>query len=70
MKKITFKGLRPIVVAGSAIVIATGSAAIAKNWSDWSTPVSIESLPGSSTALNTTVVDGWRRWGALSVARS
>lgn len=58
MNKITFKGLRPIALAGSAIAIAMGSAAVAKNWGDWNTPVSIESLPGSSNALNTSTIDG------------
>jgi Tol biopolymer transport system component len=37
-------------------VFATSVAA--KNWDDWATPVSIESLPGSSSSVNSPAVDG------------
>ena len=39
-------------------VIASTSAVAAKNWDDWSQPLSIEALPGSSSALNSPAVDG------------
>ena len=46
----------PAVVGIAAIAVA--SAAAAKNWDDWATPVNLESLPGSSSAINTAAVDG------------
>jgi Tol biopolymer transport system component len=46
------------IYAATAAAIAFASAAAAKNWDDWSTPASIESLPGSSAAVNTPAVDG------------
>ena len=45
------------LLAGAAAV-AVASAVTAKNWEDWGAPASIESLPGSSTALNTPAIDG------------
>ena len=41
-----------------AMLLAGASTVVAKNWNDWSTPVSIEALPGSSSQLNTTAIDG------------
>ena len=38
--------------------IALASAAAAKNWDDWSSPANLESLPGSSSAMNTPSIDG------------
>ena len=58
MNRITFKRVWPTALAGTAVAIAMGSAAVAKNWGDWTTPVNIESLPGSSSALNTASIDG------------
>lgn len=49
MNKVTFIGL---------FVLASATGAEAKNWDAWSAPVNIETLPGSSTALNTPSVDG------------
>lgn len=49
------KGL--ILALGATGLLASGGA-WAKNWSGWSSPVSIEALPGSSSQLNTSVVDG------------
>jgi Tol biopolymer transport system component len=46
------------IYAATAATIAFASAAAAKNWDDWSTPVNLESLPGSSAAVNTPAVDG------------
>ena len=44
---------------GAASLIALASAtAVAKNWGEWSTPVSLESLPGSSASVNSAAVDG------------
>ena len=42
----------------AAVLTLLASAAAAKTWTDWGAPVSAESLPGSSTQLNTTFVDG------------
>jgi hypothetical protein len=44
--------------AAGAVAIASASAAAAKNWEDWSRPVNLESLPGSSAAVNSPAVDG------------
>ena len=44
--------------AAGLAAIASATAVAAKNWDDWSTPVSIESLPGSSPAVNSPAVDG------------
>ena len=44
-------------IAGVA-AIAVASAAVAKNWDNWSSPANLESLPGSSSAVNTPAVDG------------
>jgi Tol biopolymer transport system component len=46
------------IYAATAAAIAYASAAAAKNWDDWSTPVNLESLPGSSASVNTPAVDG------------
>ena len=46
------------IYAATAAAIAYASAAVAKNWEDWSTPVNLESLPGSSAAVNSPAVDG------------
>lgn len=42
----------------SLAAFAGPSSLSAKNWSNWSTPVNIEALPGSSSQLNTPAVDG------------
>lgn len=45
--------------AGAGLIALAATAAVpAKSFGDWSTPASIESLPGSSTAVNTPAVDG------------
>ena len=49
-------GWIPFAVSTAALLTATGVAA--RNWSDWSAPASIETLPGSSTLVNTPAVDG------------
>ena len=46
------------IYATTAAAIAFASAAAAKNWDDWSTPVNLESLPNSSAAVNSPAVDG------------
>ena len=46
----------PALVGVAAIAVA--SAAVAKNWDNWSAPANLESLPGSSSAVNTASVDG------------
>src|SRR5688500_15554563 len=46
------------IYAATAAAIAFPGTAAAKNWDDWATPVNLESLPGSSAAVNTPAVDG------------
>lgn len=46
----------PAVMGIAAIAVA--SAAAAKNWDDWAAPVNLETLPGSSSAVNTPAIDG------------
>jgi len=58
MKKGTSTGLRPSAWAVSLIALASASALGAKNWDEWSSPENLESLPGSSPAVNTPAVDG------------
>ena len=58
MKKDTSIGLRPSVWAVSLIALASATALGAKNWDDWSAPENLESLSGSSPAVNTPAVDG------------
>lgn len=58
MKKIMSKRLRPTVCVLGAIALANATAGEAKNWGDWSAPVSIETLAGSSSLVNTPAVDG------------
>lgn len=47
---------RLLLAAAASMMLPT--AASARRWSDWSAPASIETLPGSSTAINTPAVDG------------
>ena len=42
----------------SLIALTTAAPLSAKNWDDWNAPLNIETLPGSSGALNTPAVDG------------
>lgn len=57
MNRVISKHIR--LAAGAGLIALTATAAMsAKSWGDWSTPESIEALPGSSTALNTGAVDG------------
>lgn len=60
MNRVTFNQLRPVAYALGTLAFAFASATggEAKNWGNWSAPVSIESLPGSSSLLNTPAVDG------------
>ncbi|MEO6113679.1 MAG: hypothetical protein ABIP07_04425 [Sphingomicrobium sp.] len=57
MNRVTSKQLRFVAGAG-LIALATTAAMSPKSFGDWSTPASIEALPGSSTSLNTAAVDG------------
>jgi hypothetical protein len=58
MSKLNCK-LRPMAFAAGSLALAfTSAAGEAKNWGNWSAPVSIETLPGSSSLLNTPAVDG------------
>lgn len=56
MNKGIYKKLPALLVGIVALTTATTIAA--KNWNDWSAPANLESLPGSSSALNTPAVDG------------
>ena len=58
MSKVNGKSRRAAMWAASMVALAVASAAAAKNWDDWATPVNLESLAGSSPALNTTFIDG------------
>lgn len=40
------------------LAVLSATAVGAKNWDDWNIPVNVESLPGSSTAINTPSIDG------------
>ena len=57
MKNVISHRMRVGIGAASLIALASATAA-AKNWSDWSAPVNVESLPGSSLTVNTAAVDG------------
>ena len=57
MNRVISKQLR-IAAGAGLIALATTAAMSPKSFGAWSTPASIESLPGSSTALNTPAVDG------------
>lgn len=52
------KARRPVIWAVSIAALSVASAVGAKTWSDWSTPINVESLPGSSNAINTPSIDG------------
>jgi Tol biopolymer transport system component len=58
MKKDIFTGHRHGAWAVGLIAFATATAVTAKNWDDWSGPMNLESLPGSSSAVNTPALDG------------
>src|SRR5689334_9939920 len=57
MKKGISSRARAATVAASLIALA-GTSAAAKNWGEWSTPLNIERLPGSSNQVNSVGVDG------------
>jgi Tol biopolymer transport system component len=57
MKQVT-NTLRRAGWAVSLVALASATAVAAKNWDDWRAPANLESLPGSSPALNTPAVDG------------
>ena len=52
MNKIIFRGTAALAALSAATIVG------AKNWEDWSSPVRLDSLPGSSGSLNTSAVDG------------
>lgn len=49
---------RKALLLGAALTVATGSGALAKEFTAWGPPVNAESLPGSSSDLNTAFTDG------------
>ena len=54
----TFNLRRPVTMVAGAAALATASIVAAKEFTEWSAPVSAESLSGSSSALNTASNDG------------
>lgn len=58
MNRVISTKVRSAGWAVGLIALASATAAEAKNWGAWSAPASIETLPGSSTQLNTPAVDG------------
>lgn len=58
MKKVISKRLRAAAWAASLIALASASAVAAKSWDDWGPPANLETLPGSSSAVNSPAVDG------------
>lgn len=58
MNSTSYRRTRALMALAGIAAIAVASAAAAKNWDDWATPVNLESLPGSSSAINTGAVDG------------
>ena len=56
MDKVTLKFA--CLSASALAAVASATAVAAKNWDDWAPAVSIESLPESSSAVNTPAVDG------------
>ena len=50
--------IRALPALAGIAAIAVASAAVAKKWDDWSSPANLESLPGSSSMVNTAAVDG------------
>ena len=49
---------RSIAIGAVALMALVSATATAKNWGSWTTPVNLENLPGSSSALNTPSIDG------------
>lgn len=49
---------RALATGGAAILAITATAVAAKSYGDWGAPVNAESLPGSSSSLNTPSNDG------------
>jgi hypothetical protein len=58
MKKRNIKIVRPAGWAVSLVALAGATAVAAKNWDEWSAPMNLELLPGSSPVLNTPAIDG------------
>jgi Tol biopolymer transport system component len=54
----SIKRMRALPALAGVAAIAVTSAAVAKNWDNWSAPANLESLPGSSSTVNTAAVDG------------
>jgi Tol biopolymer transport system component len=57
MNRVISNKARAATFAASLIALASATAA-AKNWGEWSTPMSVENLPGSSSLVNSPAVDG------------
>ncbi|QNP45238.1 PD40 domain-containing protein [Sphingomonas sediminicola] len=50
--------MRALVAGGATVLALTATAVAAKSFGDWGAPVNAESLPGSSSSLNTPSNDG------------
>lgn len=49
---------RSVALAASVMLVALASTAAAKRWAEWSPPANLETMPGSSPALNSPSIDG------------
>ena len=58
MKKVTSEALLGATGAACLVALMTGAAAAMPPFGEWSAPASIETLPGSSTDVNTASIDG------------
>lgn len=58
MKRFPHQRVRALPAALGVAAIAVASASTAKNWDDWGPAANLESLTGSSSAVNTAAVDG------------
>jgi len=58
MNMTSTKRIRALPALAGVAAVAVASAAVAKNWDAWNSPANLESLPGSSAAVNTPAVDG------------
>jgi hypothetical protein len=50
--------IRPLTWTAGVIALVGASAVCAADWENWSAPANLETLPGSSSALNTPAIDG------------
>lgn len=58
MERVTSRALLATAAAGSLAALTTAAALAMPGFGEWAVPASIETLPGSSTELNTDSIDG------------